>query len=98
MDLVLAVWVAAGLGQYQAKLQDATTNDPATFSPRERRVDPRPLDAPRTPHERPTPADPSADGSRVTNPASSARRTSSVTAVWRSDNRDADDSANYITP
>jgi RND superfamily putative drug exporter len=33
--IVLAVWVAvaAGLGQYQAKLQDATKNDPATFLP-----------------------------------------------------------------
>jgi len=33
--IVLVVWVAAaaGLGQYQAKLQDATKNDPATFLP-----------------------------------------------------------------
>jgi RND superfamily putative drug exporter len=32
---VLVVWIAAaaGLGQYQAKLQDATKNDPATFLP-----------------------------------------------------------------
>jgi putative drug exporter of the RND superfamily len=33
--VVLVVWVAAagGLGQYQAKLQDATKNDPASFLP-----------------------------------------------------------------
>jgi RND superfamily putative drug exporter len=33
--VVLVAWVAAaaGLGQYQAKLQDATKNDPATFLP-----------------------------------------------------------------
>jgi putative drug exporter of the RND superfamily len=33
--VVLVVWIAAaaGLGQYQAKLQDATKNDPATFLP-----------------------------------------------------------------